>query len=96
MLESLRKWGQKMFPPKSESPVQQSRLSGDEQRERRAQSVSTLQGEIHRIQHEISDLNETMTGEAALVTDAQQLKMAALHRELANTQRELGKYQARI
>ena len=96
MLESLRKWGQKLVSPKSESPSPQSHHSADEQRARRAHSVTTLQGEIHRIQHEISDLNELMTGENAMVTDAQQSKMAALHRELANTQRELGKYQARV
>ena len=91
MLESLRKWGQKLFP--SDSP-ESERQSAENSRDRRAQTVSNLQEEIHRIQFEISDLNDAMNASPA--TEAQQSRMAVLHRELAMNQQELKKYQARI
>jgi hypothetical protein len=96
MFETLRKWSRKALPSNAQSNEDRSRQADEDSRERRAQSVATLRGDIHRIQHEIAVLNDTMTAAATDVTVAQQERMAALHRELADRQRDLSKYQARI
>lgn len=96
MLEKLRSWRQKVRRTNGQSTVERTRRSADDARERRAQSVTALQEDIHRIQHEISTLHDRMTGEAGVPTEARQATMAELHRALAEKQQELAKYQARI
>jgi predicted nucleic acid-binding Zn-ribbon protein len=96
MLETLRSWGRRILPADSRTREQRAHISADQSRANRVQTVSDLREGIHRIQHEIAALNDAMTSEPAGASAAQEAKMAALHQELAATQRELGKYQARI
>jgi capsule polysaccharide export protein KpsE/RkpR len=96
MLPTFRKWTKRIFSPAGPPTADQARHRDEDARERRAQSVSALRNEIHRIQHEISDLYDTMTASSAPAAESLQQRMASLHRELADCQRELGTYQARI
>lgn len=98
MLNSLRNWGrnqlQALRPGSGASapPQHPTNLS----REQRAELVARLQADITRIQHEISDLNDTMPTEPGSASSADTARMADLHRQLTKTQQELSRYQARI
>jgi ABC-type transport system involved in cytochrome bd biosynthesis fused ATPase/permease subunit len=97
MLNSLLNWGRNQLqslrarPSNSTAPQQASNLS----REQRADLVTRLRADINRIQHEISDLSDTMPADGA-ASSADTSRMAELHRQLAKTQQELSRYQARI
>ena len=96
MLSALRDWSNRYLSFLRPQGADQAQPAGDMSRDRRAATVETIRTEIHRIQHEISDLNDTMTADPAAQTSTQVARMAELHRDLARKQQELGKYQARI
>ncbi len=98
MLNALRDWGRKQI-----SSLRTRR--GDRaashhhtplNREQRAELVARLRSDINRIQHEISDLNDTMPTDGTAPSGAQAARMADLHRQLTRAQQELSRYQARI
>ncbi len=98
MLNALRTWGKKYLPSASSSKsTEGSRRSADDVRTHRAREVTRLNADIHRIQHEISDLNDVMNADGNTGSiKANEARMASLHQQLAAKQRELGTYQARI
>ncbi len=97
MLNALRSWSKRFVSSSSQTSVDGARRSADDARTHRASEVTRLQGDIHRIQHEISDLNDLMNaGSDAVSSRANETRMATLHQQLAAKQRELGTYQARI
>ena len=93
MLAKLRN---RLFPPSSPATSGREQSHDVNVREHRAQVVSGLRDDIKRLQHEISDLNDTMTGTTGTNPADMDAHMASLHRELAECQRKLGTYQARI
>lgn len=72
-------------------------FTAEEARENRASSMATLQREVRQLQQEITDLGAAQdldsTGANA---GANAATMERLHRELADKQRELAKFQARV
>jgi hypothetical protein len=98
MLNALRNWGRNQLnsirtrPSDDSASHQHTNLN----REQRAELVARLRNDINRLQHEISDLNDTMPTDGATASGAQTSEMADLHRQLTKTQHELSKYQARI
>lgn len=93
MRNLFRNWTSRFTSEPNDSPPQDIGSMG---REQRAQLVDDLRAKISHIQHEITDLNESMTADAAQGTPAQQSQMKQLHNDLSVTQRELSRYQARI
>ena len=98
MLNALGAWGKKHFSSHAHPTGEQSRQTDQKARDDRASTVSKIRDDIHRLQHEISDLNDAMVagGIGSPAPAANDARMAKLHRELALKQQELGKYQARI
>lgn len=99
MLNALRAWGKRHVPSSTQPTGERSRQTDQKARDDRASMVSKIREDIHRLQHEISDLNDTMVGDGIGSRDSaanDDVRMAKLHRELALKQQELGKYQARI
>lgn len=96
MLANLLKLRNRLFPPPSPANSGQGRSHDTDVREHRALVVSGLRDDIQRLQHEISTLNDTITAGSAPDTAALERRMESLHRELAECQRKLGTYQARI
>jgi hypothetical protein len=71
--------------------------AADAARQHRHDVVARLQEDIHGLQQEIADLDTAeRSGSGRPPTDAESDTMALLHRELAEKQRELARYQARI
>lgn len=95
MLTALRNWSKRFLDSRTPKTETQHRASAERAREVRADTVNRLRDEIHRIQHDISVLNDEIQG-AGDPRPADVERMASLHRELATKQRELGTYQARI
>jgi hypothetical protein len=98
MLNTFLNWGRNQLkslrarPSGGTTPQPASNLNRDQ----RAELVRRLQGDITRIQHEISDLNDTLPSDPAAVSSADTARMADLHRQLTKTQQELSRYQARV
>ncbi|MEJ7901310.1 MAG: hypothetical protein WKF63_05650 [Thermomicrobiales bacterium] len=98
MLNALRAWGKKYLPSSSsQSSAEGARRNADDVRTHRASEVTRLNADVHRIQHEISDLNDVMNagGDTGSIK-TNEARMASLHQQLAAKQRELGTHQARI
>lgn len=94
MLNALRTWGRKQFQSLRTRPGNgaDSNRHTPLNREQRAELVARLRRDINRLQHEISDLNDTMPA----ASSADTARMAELHRELTKAQQELSRYQARV
>ncbi len=75
-------------------PIQQT---SQEARDRRTSSVATLQQEVRQLQQEITDLSARQeSGTAGGDTQANAALMETLQGDLAQKQRDLAKYQARV
>ncbi len=97
MLNTLRTWSKKYLSSNTPSSGDGARRSADEARTHRASEVTRLQGDVHRLQHEISDLNDVMNASGdGSPSKANETRMASLHQQLAAKQRELSTHQARI
>lgn len=76
--------------------TQASQLTAQEAREQRTRSMTTLQREVRRIQQEITDLSALQESGAGGDTGANASRMETLQSDLARTQKELAKFQARV
>lgn len=98
MMNMLRSWRNRFLTSSSSSPMTDgNRRSADDVRLHRASEVTRLQADVHRIQHEISDLNDVIVAAGpSAVSKPNETRMASLHQQLAAKQRELSTHQARI
>lgn len=79
------------------STTGRTQFTAEEARDNRASSMVTLQREVRQLQQEITDLSAAQdldsTGDDARANES---TMERLHRELAQKQKELAKFQARV
>ena len=97
MLRGLRRWAARAFatqaPP---TPEQAERVAGRAWQDR-AGTIGDLRVEIRRLQQDIKDVSDALdsgpTGEARTANEG---RLASLHRQLDQKQRELARFQARV
>ncbi len=96
MLRTLRRWiGRAVAATPSPTP-EQARGAATDARRDRAAVVDGLRADVRRLQQEIKDASDALGGVAGAERAAQERRLAALHDDLARTQQELGRYQARV
>ena len=97
MLRRLRRWAERAFAPRAAPTPEQARRAAGEARQDRAGTVDDLRSEIRRLQQDIKDVSDALesgpTGDARSVHTG---RLASLHRELDQKQRDLAKLQARV
>ena len=97
MLRRLRSWVERAFAAQAAPTPDQARRAAGQARQDRAGTVDGLRGEIRRLQQDIKDVSDALDGE--LTGDARTAhegRLASLHRELDQKQRELNRLQARV
>ncbi len=94
MLQELGDRIKRTFAPNSATTAEKQEQTASTNRNDRAGSITQLQGDVSRIQHEIADLSANgTTGADKTATDKQ---IDALQKELEQTQQSLAKLQGRV
>ena len=97
MLRGLRSWVARAFAPQAPPTAEQAERAAARARQDRAGTIGDLRSEIRRLQQDIKDVSDALdggpTGDART---AQEGRLASLHRQLEERQRELARLQARV
>ena len=96
MFRTVRDWLERTFAPKTPSPREQGQRTTTTCRQDRAGTIVDLRTEVRRLQQEIKDVTDSLDGLAGDARTAHEGRLASLHRELEQKQRELGGFQARV
>ena len=97
MLRGFRSWVARAFAPQAPPTPEQAQQAAAQARQDRAGTIGDLRSEIRRLQQEIKDVSDALdsglTGDARTADEG---RLASLHRELDQKQRELNRLQARV
>ena len=97
MLRGLRSWVARTFAQPAPPTPEQAERAAAQARQDRAGTIGDLRSEIRRLQQEIKDVSDAL--ESDLTDDARTAdegRLASLHRQLDQKQRELNRLQARV
>ena len=97
MLRGLRSWAARTFAQPAPPTPEQAERAAAQARQDRAGTIGDLRSEIRRLQQEIKDVSDAL--ESDLTDDARTAdegRLASLHRQLDQKQRELNRLQARV
>jgi hypothetical protein len=97
MVEQLRSWLRRFTSRDTPTPTVQSRGSEQAARENRATLVESLREDVSRLQQETLTLSNAEGGQPrGAERPPENVKIAALERQLNEKQQELAKFQGRI
>ena len=96
MLRNARNWLERTFSPKTSPTPEQAEQSAATARHDRTGVLADLRSEVRRLQQEIKDESDSLDGLAGDGRTAHEKRLATLHRELEQKQRELSRLQARV
>jgi hypothetical protein len=101
MLRQVLDWLQRAFstttsPPTTPPTSEQAQRTAATARHDRAGTITALRSEIRGLQQEIKDVSDSLDGLTGDARTADEGRLASLHRELEDKQRELGGLQARV
>lgn len=96
MLRNARDWLQRTFSPKTSPTPEQAERSAAATRHDRTGVLTDLRSEVRRLQQDIKDVSDVLDGLAGDGRTAHEKRLASLHRELDQKQRELSQLQARV
>ena len=96
MLRKARNWLERTFSPKTSPTPEQAERSAATARHDRTGVLTDLRSEVRRLQQEIKDVSDALDGPAGDGRTAHEKRLATLHRELEQKQRELSRLQARV
>ncbi len=97
MLRQLRDWANRRFSPPDPPTREQAQATAQEARDDRAGLVTDLQAQVRRLQQEITDLTAVVDrGSDGKDRQGDAARLVELEKALAQKQRELARFQARI
>ena len=97
MLRGLRHWAARAFVREAPPTPEQAERAAGQARQDRAGTIDDLRVEIRRLQQDIKDVSDALaSGPAGDVRAAHEGRLASLHRQLDQKQRELARLQARV
>ena len=97
MLRQLRDWANRRFSPPDPPTREQAQAAAQEARDDRAGLVTDLQAQVRSLQQEISDLTAAVDGGAGGKDRLDDVaRLVELEKALAQKQRDLARFQARI
>ena len=97
MLRQLRDWANRRYSPPAPPTREQAQATAQEARDDRAGLVTDLQAQVRSLQQEITDLTSIVErGAGGKDHQGDVARLVELEKALAQKQRELSRYQARI
>ena len=97
MLRQLRDWVTSRFSPPDPPTREQAQATAQEARDDRAGLVTDLQAQVRSLQQEITDRTAVVDGDPGGKDRLDDVaRLVELEKELAEKQRELARFQARI
>lgn len=97
MLRGLRSWVARAFSSQAPPTPEQTRRAAGQARQDRAGTIGDLRSEIRRLQQDIKDLGDAPeSGPTGGARTPHEERLASLHGQLDQKQRELDRLQARV
>ncbi len=97
MLRQLRDWATRRFSPPDPPTREQAQATAQAARDDRAELVTDLQGQVRRLQQDITDLTDVVDrGPDGTDRQGDVARLVELEKALAQKQRDLARFQARI